>query len=670
MKLLEMFSKYNWLIYVLCLAFGVMLFSACSDLEEKYTHQHKLFRIAYIEDRRMMDSLFFIEGYLSDPDPEVRVKTALAIGRVGRGYYNDLLKENLADSITEIAAAKFFAAGLLGDTTFFNPLYDLVQAGTPAAERAVEAMGRVADSINAPRIAEFLTNPDSLVVYQAMLAHFRANEWTAAEQIAAIGGTTASKKIRYGALFSLWRGRRPEGKTLFRTLIADADPEIRMLAYSGLGRIADTSSLKLIATGLNDSDNRVIANTIYSLRAFEGLGVVYISRKLPELKDEKLVELCIQAIGEFPNVANAEQLVTNALRADTRENIRAAAAKALLQIKGKEALFIIDEILTQPTTFQKTLIGEGLTSIQNKDAALSRLGQLFNDEVPIVRLTALDALCTIDSNNSAKYIEVSLGDANYIVASVAVDFAARNNETQFIKVMADMYLDDPVSLEDDLKRSIIDAFRQFENHPDYDSLMIAVLEEGCNDEWFFLREMSSDILLDKYKIDRREKISAARTYIDKYNYTEQFEKYESNPRAVISTSRGEIVIELLYRDAPKTVNNYIKLAVSGFYDSLVFHRVVPNFVVQDGCPFGTGWGGPGYTIRSEHNMPSYQTGMVGMAHSGKDTGGSQYFITLSPQPHLDAGYTIFGRVESGMEIAQELVRGDLIESVRIIYAEE
>lgn len=659
-------------LYVVIILLTIIagLFAACTEMEEKYIRQDKLFRIASIEDQRMFDSLFIREDYLNDPDPEIRAKTALAIGRIGRGYYTDYLLSNLADSSERAAAAKFFAAGLIGDTVLFEPIYKLLTAGTPAADRAVEALGRIADSTQAPRINEFLNNDDSLVVYQAMLAMFRADEWSTAKKIADIGMTTGRKTIRYGAIYSLWRGRRSEGKDLFASLISDADPEIRMLAYSGLGRISDTASIKLIATGLNDSDNRVIAGSIYALRAFGNLGAVYVSRKLPELKDEKLVELSVETLGLYPKVANAEKLITNALRTDGRENVRGTAAKALLQIAGNEALFVIDEAVKKPTDWQKTKIAEGLKTLTNKDAALSRLGQYYNDESALVRVAALEALCTVDSNNAAKYIETSLDDADYIVASVAADLAGKFKRTEFIKTMADLYLDDPTAVEDDLKRSIIDAFSAFENHPDYDSLIIAVLEEGANDEWFFIREKASKLLKKKYDIDRTDIIGIARTSIDKYNYTERFEKYKHNPTAVITTARGEVVIELLYDSAPKTVNNFIALAESGFYDSLFFHRVVPTFVAQDGCPDGTGWGGPGYTIRCEYNLQTYTTGAVGMAHSGMDTGGSQYFITLAPQPHLDGGYSLFGYVTSGMDAVQDIVRGDVITSVRIVYAEE
>ncbi|HEX6626132.1 MAG TPA: peptidylprolyl isomerase, partial [Pyrinomonadaceae bacterium] len=136
-------------------------------------------------------------------------------------------------------------------------------------------------------------------------------------------------------------------------------------------------------------------------------------------------------------------------------------------------------------------------------------------------------------------------------------------------------------------------------------------------------------------------------------------------RAVVSTDKGAFTIELLPDDAPLNVDNFVELARKGFFDGITFHRVVPNFVIQGGDPRGDGNGGPGYQIRCEINQVSYNRGAVGMALSGKDTGGSQWFVTHSPQPHLDGGYTVFGRVTEGLEVVDRIARGDRIRSITI-----
>ena len=135
--------------------------------------------------------------------------------------------------------------------------------------------------------------------------------------------------------------------------------------------------------------------------------------------------------------------------------------------------------------------------------------------------------------------------------------------------------------------------------------------------------------------------------------------------AVIETGRGVIKLKLEPEMALGTAANFIKLAERGFYDDLTFHRVVQNFVAQGGCPREDGWGGPGYTIREEINPLRFKRGTIGMATSGRDTGGSQFFICLSDQPHLDGRYTAFGQVIEGWDVLDKIEIGDQILSINI-----
>jgi peptidyl-prolyl cis-trans isomerase B (cyclophilin B) len=137
--------------------------------------------------------------------------------------------------------------------------------------------------------------------------------------------------------------------------------------------------------------------------------------------------------------------------------------------------------------------------------------------------------------------------------------------------------------------------------------------------------------------------------------------------ATIETDRGVIRIELYEKDAPGTVANFEKLAKKGYYDGLTFHRVVPNFVIQGGCPKGTGTGGPGYTIKCEtaNNPRKHGRGALSMAHAGKDTGGSQFFITHRETPHLDGVHTVFGQVLAGQEVVDAIRVGDRMKKVTI-----
>ncbi len=133
----------------------------------------------------------------------------------------------------------------------------------------------------------------------------------------------------------------------------------------------------------------------------------------------------------------------------------------------------------------------------------------------------------------------------------------------------------------------------------------------------------------------------------------------------METSKGTIHLELFEKDAPGTVANFVKLAKSGFYDGLNFHRVIKNFMIQGGCPEGSGRGGPGYKIKCEINTQKHTPGTLSMAHAGKDTGGSQFFITHVATPHLDGVHTVFGRT-TDMNVVNAIQQGDKITSVKIV----
>ncbi len=137
--------------------------------------------------------------------------------------------------------------------------------------------------------------------------------------------------------------------------------------------------------------------------------------------------------------------------------------------------------------------------------------------------------------------------------------------------------------------------------------------------------------------------------------------------ATIETNRGNIEIELYPQYAPKTVNNFVFLAREGFYDGVSFHRVISDFVIQGGDPTGTGRGGPGYDFEDEtkNNPLKHETGVLSMANAGPNTNGSQFFITHSPQPHLNGKHTVFGKVIGGMDVVNAIRQGDKMDHVTI-----
>lgn len=215
-------------------------------------------------------------------------------------------------------------------------------------------------------------------------------------------------------------------------------------------------------------------------------------------------------------------------------------------------------------------------------------------------------------------------------------------------------------INNDAKLAILTALSKFK----FDQAVEAI-RTTLNDSDHLVRRRAVELLKQVGAGDYSDRIGIVRSTNKRADYQRVVARMSRKVTAKIHTAKGAITIELFKSEAPLTVDSFITLARRGYFNNLTFHRVVPNFVIQGGDPRGDGEGGPGYQIRCEVNTRPYVRGAVGMALSGKDTGGSQFFITHSPQPHLDGGYTVFGQVTSGMEVVDRIVRGDLIKRIVI-----
>jgi len=212
----------------------------------------------------------------------------------------------------------------------------------------------------------------------------------------------------------------------------------------------------------------------------------------------------------------------------------------------------------------------------------------------------------------------------------------------------------------DAKLAILTALSKFKFNQ-----AVEAIRTTLNDSDNLVRRRALELLKQVGAGDYSDRIGIARSANKKPDYQRVTARLNRKVIAKVYTAKGVITMELFPAEAPLTVDSFITLARRGYFNNLTFHRVVPNFVIQGGDPRGDGEGGPGYQIRCEVNTRPYVRGAVGMALSGKDTGGSQFFITHSPQPHLDGGYTVFGRVTSGMEVVDRIARGDVIKRIEI-----
>src|SRR5207248_2976696 len=224
-----------------------------------------------------------------------------------------------------------------------------------------------------------------------------------------------------------------------------------------------------------------------------------------------------------------------------------------------------------------------------------------------------------------------------------------------LTVAAEKARSDP---QDDARLSAIQGFAAID-YPGREAFLRSLLKDRDP----VVRRLTADLIEQKLQKPRPQFTPLP---VDRSDYAQIVEWSRAPHTATIHMTRGAIEMALLTQDAPLTTWNFVQLAKKHYFDNTTFMRVVPNFVIQGGDPRNDMNGGPGYSIRDEINLQKYTRGAVGMALSGPDTGGSQFFITHSPQPHLDGGYTIFGRVVEGMTaVVDQTERGDRVDTITI-----
>jgi cyclophilin family peptidyl-prolyl cis-trans isomerase len=244
--------------------------------------------------------------------------------------------------------------------------------------------------------------------------------------------------------------------------------------------------------------------------------------------------------------------------------------------------------------------------------------------------------------------------------STLASILAEQGKASSVFPLTEAFHDSLNDKENDAKLAILSALAKYKTEP-----AIAAIKTALKDRDQLVRRHAVSLLRQLDAGDFSEAIGTVQTGRTAAFYQRVVSASQQKLFATITTAKGVIKLELYPQDAPLTVNNFVTLARRGYFNGLAFHRVVPNFVIQGGDPRGTGDGGPGYAIRCEINMRPYGRGALGMALSGKDTGGSQWFITHAPQPHLDGGYTVFGQVVAGMNVVDRIARDDVMQRVVI-----
>lgn len=658
-KILQAFAA-----VVAVILFGVIGYFVWDMLRVKSVPE-KLAAIVHIEDTRELSKA--LETYLEDDSASVRARAAMAIGRIDAEASSKLLMAALADSSLEVLRSAAFACRLTADKELIGPLLDAaLNLPSSVATEAILSVGRLADSsmtdVHADLVG-YLEHPSPGVREAACYALFYAQAKEKAPELISFVDSEEDELAREAALYALARMGIAEAAGVFERYQAASDPVQRAYAVRGLARVGTGKITRQIALSLNDDDKRVVAEAINALARQKGTDAAsYLAQKLRRTEDEKLIIATLGALSTLESGAGLETAQMH-LRSDLSDEIVAAALTYVASVDGDKVVPVIDSLLhEQPPAVIRTACAEAYAAIA-KPSVVPRLAVLFADKSPNVRGAAFQALMTIDSSNASFYIEQALSDDDMMPVVLAIDQIGQRKAKKYLPQLLTM-MKQPELEDVDVRRSVIDAADAFLAEEPADSIVREILIHGMLDPEYVVRRATADVYSARLDEDHYRMVTPAQTRITESRIQKLLEA-PANPIAIVSTSKGDVQLELLADVAPLTVINFIDLAEEGFYDSLSFHRVVPNFVVQGGCPRGDGWGGPPYMIRCEYSAVPYVRGTVGIATSGRDTGGSQFFITLSPQPHLDGRYTVFGQVIDGMDVVDQLVRGDKIEHILI-----
>ncbi|MBU8933809.1 MAG: peptidylprolyl isomerase [candidate division Zixibacteria bacterium] len=629
------------------------------------TLNDKLATIIHLEDRRELSGR--LKQYLKDDNPQVRTRATLAVGRIGGSQAGGLLMEMLSDSVWNVASTAAFASGLTGDKSLALSLLDLAyEAPAAITVKAVEAAGRLADSSMTEEISLLLTfldhaSPD--VREATLMALFRANARNTISHIVQFLESEPDDIVRQAGLYMLARMGAPEALDLFVHYLGDPDPYLRTLAVRGLDRSRLPEADQYINIALNDADHYVVAQAIGAIASGQKkASASNLGRKLNTESDEKLIVALIDALRRLHDTAGVGIATTRAAQL-RRPNITTATVNYAATVLEERAYNYVDSLMREDDPTLRSACASALEAI-GTDNVIPRLAILFGDEDPTVRANAFDALTRVDSANISFYIDQALNDLDYVINSLAVDQIAQHQRAGYLPILHTL-MSRGFVIDVDLRRALVDAMRSFVDKESRDSVALDIVRMGLTDPDFVVRR-EADEIQQTLPEDLQQPVSLiAQTRISRDKIKSALSKYEINPYAMIVTSSGEVEMELYFDAAPLTVLNFIDLAQSGFYDNLLFHRVIPGFVAQGGDPRGDGWGGSDYYIRCEYSDEPYLRGTVGIATSGKDTGGSQFFFTTLAQPHLEGRYTVFGQVLYGMDVIDDLVVGDTIKTIRI-----
>lgn len=587
--------------------------------------------IADFQDRRLSDSLY---RFFTHENLAYRRDAVLAFASIQDTSAVDKIAALLNDPGTEVRNAAAFALGQTGGTKAFQ--YLLNTPGEFTSAETLEAYGKT--SKNAASVPAEI---NSWGLYRLGLRGL-ADSTIIDEAIIFLG--SENEQTRLGAAHFFARGPANiliAEKTLQKAALEDRSANVRMAATSALRKLSTPSSLETIKKILaNDPDYRV---RISAVRVLQNFPVIDTKQNLFAALGDSNLQVGIAASEVIRSVSTKNELTEiislarNAANWRIQGNLYEAALTVSNDKELAEEIFRLYEKTENP--YGKAAL---LTALGRSTLAYGFINeQLHRASAPVIKSTAAASLVSINRHKEftgemqKRYVDIykkafDTGDAAVIgtIASALAD-----STLGYKKIITDY--------------SFLQTAKNKLSLPK-DNEALQPLEAAI--AYFESRKLASEVK-------------------NEFNHPINWDLVKTIPsdqKVKITTAKGNIILRLLVEEAPGSAANFVQLVNAGYFDSKNFHRVVPNFVIQGGCNRGDGWGSEDYSIRSEFSMRRYAGGSVGMASAGKDTEGTQWFITHSPTPHLDGRYTIFAVVEEGMDTVHAMEVGDVIQKVELL----
>ena len=620
---------------------------------------------------------------IGDTAGNVRRRSALAIGRVkspeGIPSLTTTLESDADSEVREMAA---FAMGLIGDAAAAPALMTALSDPDPRIQgRAAEALGLIAHKAAAQPIGAMIAahvnsnvlggiNPDDMgypkatgieAVRLGAYALVRLGSYDALAS-AFIGADGRPRSRWWPIAYAFQRVGDPRAAPVLLDLFNGEGQLTRSFAARGLAATKDQRAATVLLAAAEDAAVPV-AVRIQAVRGIAALGDARggaVMRRLitsPGV-DQNLQLEAITALSQLKDPAAVEILID--LVSANWPSARSAALNALAKTDIETFVISISGLDPDAHWSVRAALARTLGDL-DRERAQGPLTAMLNDSDQRVIPAVLDALAKIGAPNAAEALMARLKAEDPVVRGAAArglaTIKAQNATAALIEAFKTGQRDGLLTS----RTNALDALTALDPVAARPWLTSALADR----DWA-VRLRAAEHLL---RIDRNADVSSMRPAppqnVAELAAVDAMIAPKFSPQAYIETNKGTIQFELAVLDAPRAVASFISLVRKNYFRGVQWHRVVPDFVVQAGDPRGDGAGGPGYTIRDEVNQRPYLRGTVGMARGGPDTGGSQFFITHSPAPHLDALYTVFGQVVAGMDVVDRLQQWDTITSIRV-----